>query len=71
MPTHIAIYKRYDTNNGLQQGKDYKIISNPSKDGKIMVTVGSKKDSAATRLVYTNQEELLMDWHILRTWKGK
>ncbi len=71
MPTHIAIYKRYDTDIGLQQGKDYRIMTHLSRDGKIKVTVASNSGSATVQFIYANQEELLLDWHLLRTWKGK
>jgi hypothetical protein len=71
MPSHIAIYKRYDTDIGLLQGKDYKIMVNPYHKGKIKVTVTNNTGADIVPLIYNTQEELLLDWHILRTWKGK
>ncbi len=69
MPTHIAIYKRYDTDIGLLQGKDYKIVTNTYSGGKIKVIVVINRSPGMAPIVYNTQEELLLDWHILRTWK--
>jgi hypothetical protein len=71
MPRHIAIYKRYDTAIGLQQGKDYQIISHQESINHIQVTVLNQMDLNLAPLVYASEWEFLQDWQILRTWRGK
>ena len=71
MHRHIAIYKRYDTAIGLQQGKDYLITSQKEGAQQIKVTVLNQTGTTVPTLVYSSEWEFLQDWHILRTWKGK
>jgi hypothetical protein len=71
MPRHIAIYKRYDTNIGLQQGKDYQIVAKKLGVNTIHVTIATNTDTPVDPLIYTSEWEFLQDWQILRTWKGK
>jgi hypothetical protein len=71
MSRHIAIYKRYDTAIGIQQGKDYQITTQKSADNSITVAVISPTDIPVEPLVYPTEWEFLQDWQILRTWKGR
>ncbi len=71
MPRHIAIYKRYDSAMGLEQGKDYQISTRTSADNGITVTVISPTDIPVEPLIYPTEWEFLQDWQLLRTWKGR
>jgi hypothetical protein len=71
MPRYIAIYKGYDNTVGLQQGKDYYLISQKNTSNQISVTILDSKGSAAGSMVYSSDWEFLKDWHILRTWSGR
>ncbi len=70
MARYIAIYKGYDQSAGLQQGKDYRILSLVEGE-KIKITVLYQTGVAVGPLFYASEWEFLKDWQILRAWVNK
>ena len=70
MARYIAVYKGYDQSVGLQQGKDYCILSLLEGD-KIKITVLYQTGIDVDPLFYASEWEFLKDWQILRVWGKK
>jgi hypothetical protein len=68
MPRYIAIYKGYDQGTGLQQGKDYHVISHKEDSTRLRITVQDSSGAPIASSVYLSDWEFLKDWQILRTW---